>query len=218
MYLSKLTLNQRNRQVMSDLARPYEMHRTLLSVLPDGGVHQPRNGENAHGILFRVDQQLQTGVHHVLVQSNNQPSWTQLEAKQDARSEPYLLCTVESKNIAPFFQLGQQLGFRLLANPTKRLSADKGNKGKRIGLYKVEEQIEWLERKAQQHGFEVHSALPSRQDHSQDRVHKLEFFSVQFDGILQVTDPVAFLTAVQAGIGSGKAFGFGLLSLAPVRG
>ena len=41
------------------------------------------------------------------------------------------------------------------------------------------------------------------------------FFAMRFDGLLGVTDPVQFLEALRAGIGSAKGFGFGLLSLAP---
>jgi len=38
---------------------------------------------------------------------------------------------------------------------------------------------------------------------------------VQFNGRLQITDAARFITAVQTGIGPAKAFGCGLLSLAP---
>ena len=41
--------------------------------------------------------------------------------------------------------------------------------------------------------------------------------SVLFDGLLRVTDTDAFLRTLVRGIGPGKAFGFGLLSVAPVR-
>ena len=44
----------------------------------------------------------------------------------------------------------------------------------------------------------------------------LTFGSVTFDGRLRVTDPDLFLAALQQGLGSGKAYGFGLLSIAPV--
>ena len=40
--------------------------------------------------------------------------------------------------------------------------------------------------------------------------------SARFDGILEVTDPAAFAATIAAGIGPAKAFGFGLLSVAPV--
>jgi CRISPR system Cascade subunit CasE len=38
---------------------------------------------------------------------------------------------------------------------------------------------------------------------------------VQFDGLLAIADPEAARGAVLAGIGKGKSYGFGLLSLAP---
>ena len=41
--------------------------------------------------------------------------------------------------------------------------------------------------------------------------------SVQFDGLLRVTDPDRLRETVRKGIGSGKGLGFGLLSLAPAR-
>lgn len=41
--------------------------------------------------------------------------------------------------------------------------------------------------------------------------------AVQFDGVLVVTDPDKLREAVRNGIGPQKAFGFGLLSLAPLR-
>ena len=47
-----------------------------------------------------------------------------------------------------------------------------------------------------------------------EKTHKLHLFAVQFDGLLQVTDPDRLRETVQRGVGSGKALGFGLLSLA----
>jgi CRISPR system Cascade subunit CasE len=47
-----------------------------------------------------------------------------------------------------------------------------------------------------------------------DYYHRLKLWCIQFDGLLKVDDPVLLAKAVQAGIGSGKGFGFGLLSLA----
>lgn len=44
----------------------------------------------------------------------------------------------------------------------------------------------------------------------------LTFGSVTFEGRLRVTDHDLFLAAIEQGVGSGKAYGFGLLSIAPV--
>lgn len=47
---------------------------------------------------------------------------------------------------------------------------------------------------------------------------KITFASVLFEGLLRVTNPDAFRSALEMGIGSGKAYGFGLLSIAPAGG
>jgi CRISPR system Cascade subunit CasE len=39
----------------------------------------------------------------------------------------------------------------------------------------------------------------------------------RFDGLLQVVDPTLFRAALATGIGPAKAYGFGLLSIAPLR-
>jgi len=43
----------------------------------------------------------------------------------------------------------------------------------------------------------------------------LRFGSVVFEGMLQITEVKIFLRTLRAGIGTGKAYGFGLLSIAP---
>jgi len=43
----------------------------------------------------------------------------------------------------------------------------------------------------------------------------LTFGAILFEGRLRVTDGDLFRTTLQRGIGSGKAYGFGLLSIAP---
>jgi CRISPR system Cascade subunit CasE len=45
---------------------------------------------------------------------------------------------------------------------------------------------------------------------------RLTFGAVVFDGMLEVSDPGRLRSALRHGIGSAKAFGFGLLSLARV--
>ena len=45
--------------------------------------------------------------------------------------------------------------------------------------------------------------------------HGTTHLSVLFEGLLRITDETCFLETLVRGIGSGKAFGFGLLSIAP---
>jgi CRISPR system Cascade subunit CasE len=120
------------------------------------------------------------------------------------------------KAFEPQFSKGQMLAFRLRANPTVKRN------GKRLGLYREEEQLEWLERKAEDHGFRLAAVRIANDEiidgwlKRDEERHKLRLLAVRFDGVLQVDDPERFLQAVRDGIGSGKGLGCGLLSLARV--
>ncbi|MCL4298326.1 MAG: type I-E CRISPR-associated protein Cas6/Cse3/CasE [Anaerolineae bacterium] len=212
MYLSQLILSPRSRQVRSEVSQPYEMHRTLLKAFPD----QVQDGPGR--VLFRLESQdpaTQAGLK-LLVQSDREPDWRYLAEKPD-----YLAQEPAYKQFEPVFQPGQRLRFRLRANPTVKRMFPGEEKSKRIGLYKEEEQRDWLARKAEQGGFDLLGVQVQQEDtiggviHRPDgKNHDLNLLAVRFDGLLQVTDPVKFLETVQQGIGSGKGLGFGLLSLA----
>ncbi len=218
MYLSRLILNPRSRRVQRELAQPYEMHRSVMRAFRT----DLEKGEER--VLWRVDEHPRLGLV-LLVQSRELPDWTWL-AEDGARG--YLMPVNEPNPAVKPFDLrlsaGQALAFRLRANPTKRLGKSaEYDKGKRVGIYDEKDQLDWLTRKGEQHGFRLVHAQVSRDGKIKDEkdagrdgaVHKLELLSVQFDGVLQVTDPDKLVAAVQNGIGSGKGFGFGLLSLAP---
>ncbi len=227
MYLSKLTLNPRSAQVRAELARPYEMHRTLMNAFPQGKVKVERDDDNAAGVLFRVDRAASPRDNRitVLVQSQTAPDWTDLNDKRDARGHAYLLQPPESKSFELKLAAGQTLAFRLRANPTKRLGKGAGDDHhKRVGIYAEDEQLKWLQRKADAGGFRIVRAMVSREDRIEnaeairrgEQTHDLKMLSVQFDGVLQVVNAEQLRETIARGIGSGKGFGFGLLSLAPV--
>lgn len=223
MYLSRLTLNPRSAQVRSELARPYEMHRTLSRAFEHGPFEVSRAKDESSGVLFRVDENPRDNSISVLVQSKITPDWSRLSDHKDLREQPYLLRPAESKSVNLHLTTGQLLSFRLRANPTKRLSKSAGDdEGKRVGIYDEEKQIEWLKRKAEAGGFRVVRAQISRDETITGEVHRdektthaVKLLAVQFDGVLQVVEPDKVQQTIESGIGSGKGFGCGLLSLAP---
>lgn len=223
MYLSQLTLNPRNAQVRRELAHPYEMHRTLSRAFPSDTYHKARDADGAAGVLFRAEQDARTNQIRVLVQAGVEPDWTFLQDGRDARGQPYLTRAPETKTFELKLAAGQALAFRLRANPTKRLGKGAGaDHHKRVGIYDAREQLEWLQRKAEAGGFEIVRAQLCRDEkiENADAIaraaakHDLKLLAVQFDGVLRVSDAVRVVETVTRGIGSGKAFGFGLLSLA----
>lgn len=121
----------------------------------------------------------------------------------------------------------------------------KNNRSRRVPVLR-ENLPEWLKRQADKYGFAfddhllqlrtsyVYCGLPT--DHSgpmpedtddaeappvgkhggRKKGGRVRLFAAHFDGILHVTDPDLFRTAIVEGIGPAKGFGFGLLSVANV--
>ena len=217
MYLSKLILNPRNAGARRDAARPYELHRTLMRALEDAAEKR---------LLFRLEPERGPGGPVVLVQTHARPEWSPL------LENGYLLRADGPKPFEPALRAGQRLRFRLVANPTIKKKTPGKKNGVRLPLIHPGENpkgypsyMDWLRRKAERHGFRVpavqdapfHMAPRRRGEHRPARYekHEIPHFGVRFDGVLEVTDPERVAQAVRQGIGPAKAFGFGLLSLAP---
>ncbi|MCX7599827.1 MAG: type I-E CRISPR-associated protein Cas6/Cse3/CasE [Armatimonadetes bacterium] len=211
MYLSRLILNPRCNQVQRELADLYQLHRTLLRAFPERLPQSER-------VLFRVDVDRRTGVPTVLVQSQSQPDWSFLADRPDYLLRvPPPLENPAWKPYHPSVGVGQLLQFRLRANPTFRRN------NKRLAWLREEDQRAWLDRQAERSGFRllqltvIPQGMATATKYDDSHRHNLRHFAVVFEGVLQVTEPDAFLVAIARGIGAGKAFGFGLLSVAPAR-
>lgn len=240
MYLSRLLLDPRSRDVHRDLADCYRLHRRVLSLFPD--LPFDESGRQALGVLYRPEGYL------LLLQSRIPPQFERLPPG-------YLLETHGDppnpavKDVAPHYEAirpGMELAFRLRANPTRKIDSWQDRpgyrpNGRRVDLRRTEDQLAWLTRKAEQHGFQILSVRlrpdsvalldepvqadarpagkvtgwrPAKGDNAQ----RLTFAAVVYDGVLRVTDAQRFREALERGIGPAKAFGFGLLSVAPLRG
>ena len=125
------------------------------------------------------------------------------------------------------------------SSKTDRLSGAPKNNGRRVFIETPDAQIDWLVRKGRISGFEllavsVSPGVPDVAVGGQTtetglkrigdvrdksslavKTHRLTFRGFVFEGHLKVTDEKAFKAALIKGIGSGKAYGFGLLSVAP---
>ena len=144
-YLSRLTLDPMSRRVQTELAKPYEMHRTLCHAFPGLSDEQWR----AVRVLFRVDED--NAQPSLLVQSQREPDWRALAA--GLGNTRYLSGAPAVKTWEPRFENGQKLRFRLQGNPVYAPKRDGAKNGTRQGLYREAERLDWLRRQADQHGF-----------------------------------------------------------------
>lgn len=130
----------------------------------------------------------------------------------------------ESKTVADTFFQDSIYRFSLLANPTKKLVVRKSDgsrkkNGQRIALSKREDLVAWLERKGEQRGFAVDldslKTIPRPRQQFLRKGKSGTHTATEYAGTLRVTDAAAFVQANKQGVGSGKAFGFGMLCLVP---
>ena len=115
--------------------------------------------------------------------------------------------------------------FQLRVNPTKKVKSfgpdgQPKKNGRRVPLVKREDLVEWLKRKGDAGGFKVEEDSLRILGGGRERFSKQGaqgvHSSVDFEGELTVTTGTKFHATFAAGIGSAKAFGFGLLVIAPI--
>lgn len=183
----------------------------------------------------------------VLVQSAVEPDWLRLHHDDNGASWTERFNTKPFNPTPEWFARADVVRFRLRANPSKRLhrrstDAD-GNRvdahaiGKRVEIRSPEQQHQWLVRQGAHHGFELVQvrAQPdteapvfdvadkpegkaiARKPDGKNNVITITHAAVLFEGFLRVRNACDLVDALLNGIGPAKAFGFGLLSLAPVR-
>ncbi|MEI6260542.1 MAG: type I-E CRISPR-associated protein Cas6/Cse3/CasE [Deltaproteobacteria bacterium] len=200
MYLSQLILDRINRQIMKDLSDIYRLHQLIMFGFSE--YNQPER------ILFRVEPETREQTVRILVQSQVKPTW---EAKGYMQNG---IGAVETKEIDFHIQPGSLYRFRLRANPVVT------RKGKRYGLIRDEALIDWLQKKESNIGASFTSILPIDEGYitgdkpKVGRTDRINIKIARFEGMLKVNDPPSFNEALKDGIGSAKAFGCGLLSLA----
>lgn len=220
--LSRLTPRLRDRRAQRDLADCQQLHCTILRAF--GQTPHRAGAREQFGVLYRLELEPSATI---LVQSQVEPDWSRLPPG-------YLVSPAETKhidNVYAALRTGDVLRFRLHANATKRLPRapdENGTQrdGKRVDLRRERDQLDWLARKGGHGGFELVTAqsapVPRVQaahgpaTHGWKEGQKLTFGAVRFDGELRISDAGLFRETLRHGIGSGKAYGFGLLSIAPV--
>jgi CRISPR system Cascade subunit CasE len=154
------------------------------------------------------------------------------------------LWDIDVKKYAPILKAGQNLSFSLRANPivSKRDEKGKqhrhdlvmdeklrmkkennGNKYPDISEIVQAKGVEWLQKKAEKNGFSIDTnkvradSYRNHKFYKPNGKHHVSFNTIDFTGILTVTDPELFKQALFNGIGPAKGFGCGLLLVRPVR-
>jgi CRISPR system Cascade subunit CasE len=204
---------------LTQILVPYEDAVRLLRIRDTYDWHQRiwqafagRDGE-ARDFLIRVDRKEEA--YRVLILSRStpiKPAWCPTEC-------------FGTKTVPDDYFSHPRYRFSLLANPTRKVRSNRDGErtknGRRMAIIERDQLLEWLKRKAEAGGFTFDPEAVRTIPRGPEYFHKNSWAhgahnGVEFQGELSVLDLSRFRETVAAGIGSAKAFGFGLLLLAPI--
>ncbi len=152
--------------------------------------------------------------------------------------------TVESKPYAPVLREGVRLGFALRANPVRTVQDAAGRHHRHDVVMDAKRRfseaapgqprppqpefvreagLAWLAGRAEKNGFTFAPGEVTVDGYAQLRLNKergtapIRLSTIEFGGLLTVTDPERFQAALASGIGPAKGFGCGLLLVRPAQ-
>ncbi|MEU7340227.1 type I-E CRISPR-associated protein Cas6/Cse3/CasE [Streptomyces sp. NPDC007074] len=219
--LTRIRLNRRSPHVRRDLNRPDSLHKTVMLLAPDHLGEHPRQKA---GLLFRLEEATRNTPPTLLVQTHTPPDLTRLPAAYG---------TTETRDLTPLLQAltaGRHVRYRITANASVRRRVPDGDpffdtkpRHHDIPLY-GDDALGWWQRKSTEAGLTLNSTgtTPAsfhrpvtKKSHSDQAPEAFRHVLTRFDGHATITDPAQLHHALLTGIGRGKPYGAGLLSLAP---
>lgn len=229
MYLSKIVLAPQRRQTRRMLGSPQVMHAMVMKACASTSSQVDGDGR----VLWRVDRGEYGTVLYMV-----SPAQPVLDQILDEACLPGV--EARTADYDPFLErlaAGQQWAFRLTANPAHSAPRGPHERGQRFGHVTPAQQASWLASRAAKHGFALlpqpddeenplSTALVVRRERpvfrrqrpGESGADRVTISRVTFEGAVRVADADALRHALISGIGPSKAYGCGLLTLAPVRG
>lgn len=220
MYLTRFTMDPAHRGARRLLGSPHAMHAAVR-----GAFAAPEDYEQPGGrTLWRIDT-TSGALLHLYIVSPGRPDLTHLvQQAGQAATEPWT-----TRGYGPLLDslsAGQRWAFRLAANPVHsgRKTAD-AKETQRFGHLRPAEQTTWLLDRAERCGFSVAVQQDGEPNVKLRRSQTVSFkrgmgtvtlTTATYDGALDIVDAELFRQAMTHGIGHGKAYGCGLLTIAPL--
>lgn len=123
---------------------------------------------------------------------------------------------------------GQEWRFRFRGNPSRSVARE-GRHSTRVALRGEPRQVQWLVERSNNWGFSIPTnrlGVPEVITREVDEAsfvkgasgHRVTLAGVTFDGVLRIEEPQALAASLTGGMGHGRAYGLGLMTLAPING
>lgn len=194
LYLTRLLLDLKVCRRMQ-IRDAYSIHKIVYSCFPQEG-----NGGN----FLYSDKGFCDGIRTILILSEQKPQIPNFI--QSATTE-----------LSEHFLNFSRYRFEIILNPVKR----EKESGKRRPILGQLPLLQWFIAHSKRWGFETDEnslevmTLPMLKFKKNNA--DCMFHAVKFRGSLRITDQTLFSETLKNGIGHGKAFGFGLMQLVPIK-
>lgn len=210
--LTQIKVNPRSRHAQRDLGDSHGMHQRVMRLLPDGaGVEDLRARTST---LHRLDR-FPDGSIHLLVQSGLDT------LAVDTLPEGYAITAPRTISLDPFhasLSVGERVRYAITVNPTKSISTpERGARSKRITLTGYDDVHQWWARKAEAAGVELVGLPridPAIQPTGTRQGQSVRHRAFRIEGVARVGQPDLLRAALVSGIGRGRAYGLGLMTVA----
>lgn len=241
MYLTRFRVNTARIGTRRLLASPQSLHAAVMASFPA----DPSHDGDGPRVLWRLDRNGRATVV-LYVASPARPDLTHLVEQAGWPTVEGGWQTYDYQGFLDRLSIDDTWAFRLTANPVHSIRREDGEPTKRTAHLTIRHQIGWLAQRQDQAGFQLlerpacQRLLPEGDEYEVDvrdrrelsfaktergaggrhpdgRRNKVTLTTVTFDGRLQVTDPDKLRRTLTAGLGKAKAYGCGLMTLAPVR-
>lgn len=190
MYISQIHTDYRK---LRDI---YELHQLLWKGFDVGDKKQQRD------FLFRAERKPAKQAE-ILVQSQTRPNWEPVFSPR----------TFAVKSYEPVFKAGQRFFFLIQVSGSVAKSNGPGTQPRRVPL-PWSQYESWFKSQGEKRGFEVLNLTRLGEVFASSYAKKrVSIAGQKLSGVLTVTKPDAFEQSYRQGIGRGKGFGFGMLSL-----
>ncbi|MFI1176668.1 type I-E CRISPR-associated protein Cas6/Cse3/CasE [Streptomyces melanogenes] len=237
MFLTRFRINTARPAARQVLSSPQTMHAAVMSAFPQILPSTP----NTPRILWRIDRNASAEVL-LYMTSTHRPDFTHLVEQAGwpaaAASGTPGWQTYDYAPLLDRLDKGSTWNFRLTANPVHSVRNRDGVPTKRTAHLTPKHQLGWLLQRQDASGFRL-VAKPADRQHTthgdtyqvviRDQRHldfgkrgpgtgrpnRVTLTTVTYDGRLEVTDPPALRRVLTQGIGKAKAYGCGLMTLAP---
>lgn len=212
--MTRFEINPHRRAARQLLGSPQRVHAAVLAAFPSD-LRTPSEGR----ILWRLDETAHDVVLYVV--SPAEPDLTHLAESVGRPTYGW-----QTKDYQPFLDKlvdGETWSFRLRVNPVHNVPPPDGGRGKRVAHVTVAQQTSWFHQRTSRHGFRIADGSADAPDLLLRSRNTLRFnrggrdvtiATAVFEGTLTVDDPIALRAALVGGIGPGKGYGCGLLTLA----